>query len=435
MQTSLLKAPQPAQKNITELVNKNEPNINKSASSSTKTPFQMELARQAKKQAAQPNQTPQVNANSKVPQNAQAARASAVNKQEMASKVSVDEAVDQVALATQGASAGLILNDRLVDIELSLPARGIKDAGVDDLALDSEDLATHGVTTPSLVAIAHVTALINPQNTSTSTKDDANLQLSLGADTPAKKQSNLDAMLGNALSQVKGAEEKVAIDSPVDKALEQQSRGDGKFENVAAKAVLEDLSANKSMLNAVSALANKDISTNIATVVQPPATQVTSAQANNILAAQQAGSANTINVFPGKTGWDQAISQKVMWMVGAGEQSASLTLNPPDLGPLKVVIHVHNDQADATFISDNDEVRKALEHGLSNLRDKMNESGIQLGQANVSTSQQSQQGFQQAEQNRALAQSQNNINLAQAEPATKPSQAVRVANGLVDTFA
>ncbi|MDP3744504.1 MAG: hypothetical protein Q8Q76_09230, partial [Methylotenera sp.] len=260
MQTSLLKAPQPAQKNITELVNKNEQNINKSASSVTKTPFQMELARQAKKQSSQPNQSPPVTTQNKAAQNAHAARSSATNKPAGASKVSAEEAVDQLANTAQGTSADLSLNDRLAEIELSLSASVVKDASVDELALDSEDLTTHGVAIPSFATIAHVTALINPKNTSTSTKNDANLQLSLGTDASAKIHNNLDAMLGNALSQVKGAEEKVAIDSSVDKALEQQSRGDGKFENVAAKAVLEDLSANKSMLNAVSALANKDIS-------------------------------------------------------------------------------------------------------------------------------------------------------------------------------
>jgi flagellar hook-length control protein FliK len=142
-----------------------------------------------------------------------------------------------------------------------------------------------------------------------------------------------------------------------------------------------------------------------------------------------------IAVYPGKSGWDQAISQKVVWMVGAGQQSASLTLNPPDLGPLKVVINVHNDQADTTFISDNDEVRKALESGMSNLRDKMSESGIQLGQANVSTSQQSQQEFQQAAQNRLFQGVKGQASAEVMESGSQAKVTVRVSDGLVDTFA
>ena len=158
-------------------------------------------------------------------------------------------------------------------------------------------------------------------------------------------------------------------------------------------------------------------------------------QLNANLPAQQVASANYIQASPGKTGWDQAISQKIVWMVGAEQQSATLTLNPPDLGPLQVVIHVHNDQADATFISDNAEVRQALQDGMDNLRDKMSESGIQLGQANVNSGQQAQQQFQQSMQNRQsspMAIANTTLGL---EKTTQASTLARVSNGLVDTFA
>lgn len=112
-----------------------------------------------------------------------------------------------------------------------------------------------------------------------------------------------------------------------------------------------------------------------------------------------------------------------------------MTLNPPDLGPLKVVINVHNDQADTTFISDNDEVRKALEAGMSHLRDKMNESGIQLGQANVSTSQQSQQEFQQSAQAKANQSFKNQTSSELSSQDSQPKVTVRISEGLVDTFA
>src|SRR5690606_18577896 len=82
-------------------------------------------------------------------------------------------------------------------------------------------------------------------------------------------------------------------------------------------------------------------------------------------------------------GWNQAIGQRVMWMVGTGQHSATLSLNPPDLGPLHIVIHVHNDRADASFFSDRQEVRQALQDGMDNLRDMMKESGINLGQASI----------------------------------------------------
>ena len=189
-----------------------------------------------------------------------------------------------------------------------------------------------------------------------------------------------------------------------------------------ANVALEDVKEFK-----LKELTTKEIA--LPTSVQAPA------QPNANLPAQQVASANYIQASPGKTGWDQAISQKIVWMVGAEQQSATLTLNPPDLGPLQVVIHVHNDQADATFISDNAEVRQALQDGMDNLRDKMSESGIQLGQANVNSGQQAQQQFQQSMQNRQsspMAIANTTLGL---EKTTQASTLARVSNGLVDTFA
>ena len=191
-----------------------------------------------------------------------------------------------------------------------------------------------------------------------------------------------------------------------------------------------DVFESKQLSNVIQTITESSLKAVTLPVNLQIATQVVSA-----LPVQQTGSANMIASYPGKSGWDQAISQKVMWMVGAGEQSATLTLNPPDLGPLQVVIRVHNDQADTTFISDNAEVRQALENGLSNLRDKMSESGIQLGQANVSTGQQSQQEFQRATQNRSVASTNDNNDVASQLSLDNSKAQVHSVNGLVDTFA
>lgn len=148
---------------------------------------------------------------------------------------------------------------------------------------------------------------------------------------------------------------------------------------------------------------------------------------------QAAGASNVIHAFPGKAGWNEAINQKVVWMVGATEQSATLTLNPKDLGPLQVIIHVNNEKADATFISENPEVRKALEEGMSSLRSSMGQAGIELGQANVNTNQQhlASQQESQAKATKHTMSSDASLEDHLASSATR----TRVSNGLVDTFA
>lgn len=84
----------------------------------------------------------------------------------------------------------------------------------------------------------------------------------------------------------------------------------------------------------------------------------------------------------GTQAWDNQVSQRIVYMVGK-EQAATLTLNPPDLGPVQIVLNVSNDQATVAFSSDQLEVRQALENAMPRLREMMSESGILLGNATV----------------------------------------------------
>jgi flagellar hook-length control protein FliK len=96
-----------------------------------------------------------------------------------------------------------------------------------------------------------------------------------------------------------------------------------------------------------------------------------------------AAAADELSAQVGTDAWENQVGQKVVYMVGNEEQTASLTLNPPDLGPLQVVLSVSNDQASVTFSANQEEVRQALENALPRLREMMSESGIALGNATV----------------------------------------------------
>ncbi len=328
-----------------------------------------------------------------------------------------------------GESVGNKANVTLIT-SASIDAKGSLKADADTQANDTV-VNRVDVVLNELGPIINVMSLVNAKAISTVTVQPSN------ADSTTQGQRSLDAVLGSALQQSKNS----SIVDVVSQDNQATSRTNNWLDAMlpgAAKQALADESANaKLILNAIKDGAVKEKVGKDAAVKEmtmavsfQPAVPV-----NTAATTQQVGSTNSINVYPGKTGWDQAISQKVVWMVGAGEQSATLTLNPPDLGPLQVVIHVHNDQADTTFISDNAEVRQALQDGLSNLRDKMSESGVQLGQANVSSGEQSQQKFQQAEQQRlSLAQVNSNNSISSAEKSGVANTIVRVSNGLVDTF-
>jgi flagellar hook-length control protein FliK len=138
----------------------------------------------------------------------------------------------------------------------------------------------------------------------------------------------------------------------------------------------------------------------------------------------------------GNPGWDQALGQKVVWMVKGEQQSASLTLNPPELGPLKVVLQVSNAQATATFVAAQPEVRQALEAAMPRLRDMLGEAGIQLGQASVDSGSPHQEHAAERQMRHAAGVPDS---ADASEPAMPTAGARKQADatglGLVDTFA
>ncbi|MBU1191913.1 MAG: flagellar hook-length control protein FliK [Gammaproteobacteria bacterium] len=83
-------------------------------------------------------------------------------------------------------------------------------------------------------------------------------------------------------------------------------------------------------------------------------------------------------------GWDQALSERVMWAASQKLQSAEIKLNPPHLGPIEVRVQMHQDQAQVSFTAQHAVVREALEASMPRLRDMFNASGFNLLDVNVS---------------------------------------------------
>jgi flagellar hook-length control protein FliK len=158
-------------------------------------------------------------------------------------------------------------------------------------------------------------------------------------------------------------------------------------------------------------------------------------QSQNALAAQAAAK---LTPAVGTSGWDQALGQKVVWMVAGEQQSASLTLNPPDLGPLQVVLSVSNSQANATFTAAQPEVRQALEAAMPKLREMLGEAGIQLGQATVNSGSANQHGAQDQQASHARRGTDNgNSSNGRSDEPTSIGRVTPTSSGqgMVDTFA
>ena len=134
--------------------------------------------------------------------------------------------------------------------------------------------------------------------------------------------------------------------------------------------------------------------------------------------------------------WADEFSQKIIWMTTQRNQSAELHLNPPQLGPLDVVLKMNGDQASAIFTSPHAAVRDAIEQALPKLREMLADSGIMLGNAMVSdqAAKNSRDNSPQKPQGSASASAADGIaevgNIQEARVST-----ISRHNGLVDTFA
>ncbi|HFD78886.1 MAG TPA: hypothetical protein ENK05_00655 [Gammaproteobacteria bacterium] len=85
-----------------------------------------------------------------------------------------------------------------------------------------------------------------------------------------------------------------------------------------------------------------------------------------------------------QAGWDEALGERVQWMLGQRISGAQVRLNPANLGPMEIRIQVQNDQATVHFVSGHAMVREALDAALPRLRDMLEASGVQLVDVDIS---------------------------------------------------
>lgn len=85
-----------------------------------------------------------------------------------------------------------------------------------------------------------------------------------------------------------------------------------------------------------------------------------------------------------QAGWDQAFAERVVWMAKQGVQEAQIHLNPRNMGPIEVHVSMQKEQATVAFVAHHAVTREALEAAMPRLRDMLQESGLNLAQAEVS---------------------------------------------------
>ncbi|MBP2198129.1 flagellar hook-length control protein FliK [Pantoea cypripedii] len=149
-----------------------------------------------------------------------------------------------------------------------------------------------------------------------------------------------------------------------------------------------------------------------------------------------------LNAQLGSSEWQQALSQQIVMFSRNGQQNAELRLHPEDLGAIQISLTLDKDQAQLNMVSSHSHVRAALEAALPQLKTALAESGINLGQSNVSSDASAQgQNYQGQQEGRrdgqygsfTLSQDSENEITPIAVPAALQARAT--GNGAVDIFA
>lgn len=122
-------------------------------------------------------------------------------------------------------------------------------------------------------------------------------------------------------------------------------------------------------------------------------------------------------------------------------QSADIRLDPPELGPLRITLHVQDGVAHALITSPHAQVRQTIEQSLQQLQQQLADNGLSLGQADVGDQNASHQQFQEQlasrnPSNQGTAFSLDDLTGPDASsPPTSAQARVLNPDALVDTFA
>ncbi|MBK5017461.1 flagellar hook-length control protein FliK [Pantoea vagans] len=268
-------------------------------------------------------------------------------------------------------------------------------------------------------------------------------------DTGRKSQTSLTQLLNSAQqSPAPGKDEKhdaksATQNSPAVNSTASQSQP------AAQSTTSSGLTLDSSFQQALSNMVKQDDQSAIKASTSDNAISATPFASASSLPAPVTASATSstpstpmLNSQLGSDEWQQALSQQIVMFSRNGQQNAELRLHPEDLGAIQISLKLDNDQAQISLVSSHSHVRSALEAAIPQLRSALAESGINLGESQVSSDSSAQgQQFQQQQEARRDGQH-GRFSLTQDSdtditPIAVPAalQARVSGNSAVDTFA
>lgn len=271
-----------------------------------------------------------------------------------------------------------------------------------------------------LSSLSALMAMLPHQQVAQLTPKAAQASEQSAAVTPSVSRTTPGAtLLANNSGDVDTLSSKAKTDSSLPQPV--VATGDDSFQAAAALAVKKDAD-------------NASLAVNTTTSVAPTVSHAASAQASAPV------SAAVLSAPLGSNEWQQTLSQHVTLFTRQGQQTAELRLHPEDLGQVQISLKIDdNNIAQLQMVSPHSHVRQALEAALPTLRTSLAESGIQLGQSNISSESfagQQQQSYSGQQQSSGSTGGQR-FGAEDEEPLITPAslQSAARGNSAVDIFA
>ncbi|NOY72148.1 MAG: hypothetical protein GXP14_07190 [Gammaproteobacteria bacterium] len=135
--------------------------------------------------------------------------------------------------------------------------------------------------------------------------------------------------------------------------------------------------------------------------------------------------------------WKSDLGERVVWMAQNKIPAAEIKINPAHLGPIEIKISLNNEQATVSMIASHGATREALEAAIPRLKEAFSDSGLQLADADVSSSH-SDSGQDEHQKNEFADAMKGSPQSEQADDATDESRVTSIShiqNTGVDIFA
>ncbi len=128
--------------------------------------------------------------------------------------------------------------------------------------------------------------------------------------------------------------------------------------------------------------------------------------------------------------WSQQMTQQVSYMIKGGFQQAEIKLNPAHLGPMEIKLAINDDQASVNFVTQHAPVRDVIDSAIPRLKEMLEQQGLNLSDANVSTQSEQQQADTSAESEDGGELSERFVEESHESKVSKNEEIINVSSGV-----